>query len=112
MFFSKIKRNRMRNIFNSKTCRYCNSDLDRGDILETLLQNDYYKNLSREQILKIALVYGYTIDNPIRFSKELILQFEDKPQINICPFCKGIWPTNNNMQKQYYNGKLPNNLNT
>lgn len=105
MLLSKIKRNRMRNIFYSKTCRYCNSNLDGGDIFEILSQNEEYKSLSQEQILEIAWDYGYTIDNPIHFSKETIVQFKDKPQITICPFCNGIWPTDNKMPKEYYSHK-------
>ncbi len=107
MLLSKIKRNRMRNIFYSKTCRYCNSNLDGGDIFEILSQNEEYKTLSHEQILEIAWHYGYTIDNPIHFSKEIIVQFKDKAQITICPFCNGIWPTDNKMSKEYYSGNLP-----
>lgn len=107
MLLSKIKRNRMRNIFNCKTCRYCNSNLDESDIFEILSQNEEYKTVSQEQILEIAWYYGYTLDNPIHFSKEIIVQFKDKPQITICPFCNGIWPTDNKMPKEYYSGNLP-----
>ena len=106
MLLSKIKRNRIRNLFNElSTCRYCDGDLDDGDILQVLSKNECYKHLSRSQLLEIASDYGYSDLNPIHFSKEIIVQFPNKPQINICPYCKGIWPTNNNMIKEYYNDK-------
>ncbi len=103
LLLSKIKRNRIRDLFNEPSiCRYCDADLDGGDILQVLSRNEYYKELSRDELLEIAAHYGYNVFNPRRFSKEMIVQFEDKPQITICPYCKGIWPKNTKMKREYY----------
>lgn len=83
-------------------CRYCNENLDDGDIYQVLSKNDLYKNYSKDELLKIAECYGYSIDNPKHFTKVIIVQFEDKPQIEICPFCNGIWPQKPDMPREYY----------
>lgn len=84
-------------------CRYCNNNLDDGDIYEVLSKNDLYKHLSEDELLKIAGHYGYTTDNRIHFTKEMIIQFDNKPQIVICPFCNGIWPLKPDMPREYHN---------
>jgi hypothetical protein len=83
-------------------CRYCNYSLDSGDIYYTLSQMEFYKYHTKEELLKVANCYGWTPENPKHFSKETIIQFEDKPQINICPKCNGKWPTSPDKPKEYY----------
>ena len=81
-------------------CRYCNYNLDDGDVFEVL--SNVYKNYTKEEIIIMAGDYGWTSSNKIRFSKTLIIQFDNKPQIEICPKCSGIWPNDNDKLKQYY----------
>ena len=81
------------------TCRYCGLNLNDGDIFEVLKSNSPEK--TNEEVVKIAGYYGWTPENKKFFSKETIIQFECKPQITICPDCKGISPTNLDAPKKY-----------
>jgi hypothetical protein len=83
----------------STQCRYCNFDLDDGDILEVLSKDPYY---AQADLLKICSSYGWTVENKCRFSKVKIIQFDRKPQIEICPECNGISPLDINQPKVYY----------
>ncbi len=87
-------------------CRYCNYNLDDGDIFEVLSNLEEYKNYSKDEIINVARDYGWSQDNPKHFSKIHIIQFPIKPQIEVCPECSGIWPINNNMPKEFYNNKI------
>ena len=78
-------------------CRYCNYNLDDGDIYEVL------KSLYPDHdTLKMAGYYGWTPENKKSFSKEIIIQFPNQPQIKICPECKGEFPTYMDAPKRYY----------
>ena len=91
-------------------CRYCNYDLDDGDIFKVLSNLDEYKNFSKQQIIIVAGEYGWTLNNQKHFSKIQIIQFHDKPQIEVCPNCSGIWPSQNSvdMPKEFYQDKFIN----
>ena len=80
-------------------CRYCKFDLDGGDIFDFFLNKGY----SEKDALASANSYGWKQDNKKRFSKEIIVQFSEtnKPQIKICPNCKGVWPKSLNMPDKY-----------
>ena len=81
-------------------CRYCKTNLSKGDIYEVL--KDAY-GYTEEKIIKMAKQYGWTPDNKIHFSREVIVQFDDrhKPQVQICPDCKGISPTDKTAPREY-----------
>jgi hypothetical protein len=81
-------------------CRYCDSNLSNGDIFKTL--KDMYRK-SDTETLKMAKSYGWTPINKIHFTRELIIQFEyrNKPQIQICPDCNGISPTDETAPREY-----------
>jgi hypothetical protein len=83
-------------------CRYCDYNLDNGDIYQVLSELDEYKKLNSEEISITARAYGWTPNNKKRFNKIVIIQFDNKPQIEVCPKCSGIWPNNTNMPKEYY----------
>ena len=87
-------------------CRYCNYNLDDGDIFKVLSNLEEYKNYSKDEIINAARDYGWSQDNPKHFSKIHIIQFPNKPQIEVCPECSGIWPVNNNMPKEFHNNKI------
>lgn len=82
-------------------CRYCKINLSKGDVYE-ILKNAYQK--SDEDTIKMAKSYGWTPQNRIHFSKEVIIHFSDqhKSQIQICPDCKGISPTDETASKEYF----------
>lgn len=83
-------------------CRYCDYNLDDGDVYQVLSELDEYKKLNREEMMMIAGNYGWTQKDKKRFSKIYIIQFDDKPQIEVCPKCSGIWPNDKNKLKRYY----------
>lgn len=83
-------------------CRYCDYNLDGGDIYQVLSELDEYKKLNSEEMSIIAGHYGWTPNNKKRFDKIVIIQFDNKPQIEVCPKCSGICPNNTNMPKEYY----------
>lgn len=82
-------------------CRYCKTNLSKGDIYEVL--KDAY-GYTEEKAIKAAKTYGWTPENKIHFSKELIIQFDDrnKLQITICPKCKGVSPTDESAPREYF----------
>lgn len=75
--------------------------MSKGDIFETL-KNAYQK--SDEETIKMAKPYGWTPKNKIHFLKEVIIHFDDqhKPQITICPDCKGISPMDETAPREYF----------
>jgi hypothetical protein len=74
--------------------------LSNGEIFESL-KNTYQK--SDEETIKMAKQYGWTPDNKIHFSREIIVQFDDrnKPQVQFCPDCNGISPTDETAPREY-----------
>lgn len=55
-------------------CFHCGTELDGGDIY-TILKNDIgYKDKTNEDIIKIAQAFGWTEQNPKRFSNKVIVQ--------------------------------------
>jgi hypothetical protein len=85
-------------------CRYCNFDLDGGDIYETLKVHPLYMDRLDREIRKMAKSYGWTEENRLHFDKSVIIQFDqrEKEQITICQTCKGISPLDKNAPKEYY----------
>lgn len=61
-----------------------------------------YAEYTPEELLLAAKHYGWTPETPESFSKAIIVQFDDKPQIEICPRCRGIWPLDLDKQKEFY----------
>lgn len=55
-------------------CSHCGVELDGGDIYTTLKSNLGYKDKTSEEIIKIAQSYGWTKQNPKRFSNKVIVQ--------------------------------------
>ncbi len=74
--------------------------MSNGEIFESL-KNTYQK--SDEETIKMAKQYGWRPDNKIHFSREIIVQFDDrnKPQVQICPDCNGISPTDETAPREY-----------
>jgi hypothetical protein len=85
-------------------CRYCNFDLDGGDIYEVLKVHPLYMDRLDREIRKIAENYGWTDENKLHFNKSIIIQFNEhhKEQVEICPMCKGISPLDKSAAKEYY----------
>jgi len=83
-------------------CRYCNYDLDDGDIYEKLSKDVLYKYHTKEDLLKVAQRYGWSEENKLRFTKEVIIQFKTKQNLKVCLKCNGIWPLDYNMPMEYY----------
>jgi hypothetical protein len=81
-------------------CRYCNANLGKGDIFKILKEMYGY---SDAHALRAAKSYGWTPENKLQFSREVIIQFDDrnKPQVIICPDCKGISPTDQTAPTEY-----------
>ncbi len=75
--------------------------MSNGDIFESL-KNIYQK--SDEETIKMAKSYGWRPDKKIHFSREIIVQFDDrhKPQVQICPDCNGISPTDETALREYF----------
>lgn len=71
-------------------CRYCNYNLDGGDIL-TVLKNKY-PHLSQIDVMKKAMLYGYTPENQLHFINILIVQPDNKTQYETCINCNNINP--------------------
>jgi hypothetical protein len=83
-------------------CPECNHSWDDGDVFSELKElrevNDLYKSLSDEELQEIANAYGWTEDNPVRFSKLIRLELSlghlehyDGPSYNVCPNCGIGW---------------------
>jgi len=83
-------------------CRYCNCLLDGGEILNTLAHHPDYADYTQEKLEQAARSYGWTPDNHKCFRRDIIIQFINKPQIEICPDCNGVWPRSPNMPKSVY----------
>ena len=82
-------------------CKYCKSSLNNGNIFDVLKMKYYYE--TDEDIKKKAYLYGWNETNNKCFSKEIIIQFENKPQIIICIFCKVINPLKDDCIFEFYN---------
>jgi Zn-finger nucleic acid-binding protein len=84
-------------------CPACGGSWDGGDILEsfTALREkgaEYYKNKTDEELKQIAGQYGWTVENPQRFSKLIGVelpyshpQHYDGVSFWRCPHCKAQW---------------------
>lgn len=86
----------------SATCRYCGSQLDDEEIFTALSKCELYAGHMAERLEKTARLYGWTPENRKCFRRDVIIQFADKPQIQICPDCNGVFPRNPNRPTQYY----------
>ena len=69
-------------------CRFCDADLDNGDIFHHFL----HKTKDAKLALQIAKDYGWTETNKLHFLKTVLVQPEGQTQFEICPFCKNINP--------------------
>lgn len=74
----------------SMICRYCTENLDGGDVYEVLREK--YPDKTDAEIERAARSYGWTKEQPIRFSYEVIVQPDRMPQYTECPTCKGVNP--------------------
>lgn len=85
-------------------CRYCDENLDKGDIYEVLKSDPLNADRTDAEILKFAKAYGWTPTNKERFLSVVTVQFDDrkKDQIDICPHCKGIDPLNEKAPREYF----------
>jgi len=85
-------------------CRYCNANLDGGEVYEVLKVHPLYMDRLDGEIRKMAKSYGWTEENKLHFDKRVIIQFDDRDQqqIMICPTCNGIEPFNNDAPKGYF----------
>ena len=81
-------------------CKHCKLNLNDGNIFETLKQKYVYE--SDEKIKEKAYMYGWSETNNKCFSKEIIIQFDDKPQIVICPQCKVINPLKDDSLLEFF----------
>lgn len=86
---------------NSK-CRYCKCELDGEDIFASLSKHEAYAHYTRERLEIAAGHYGWTPGNKKCFRRDVIVQFTDKPQIVICPECRGVFPRDPSRPKQVY----------
>jgi hypothetical protein len=86
---------------STMNCRYCTRSLDNGDIFEVLkaMRDEYPQMVLAFQAAK---EYGWTPKNRIRFTKEILIQPEQKAHYTICPFCSGIEPLNPFLPKVYH----------
>ena len=50
-----------------ESCPHCGANWDGGDILERLRQTGHYQ--TEERLLEAASHYGWTPENPTRFSR-------------------------------------------
>ena len=75
------------NKFPPLKCPHCKESLDDGDIYDTFLVK--YGG-DEEKALEVAGYYGWTKDNPKRFSKILGIYSLEKDCIEFwqCPFCE------------------------
>ena len=83
-------------------CRYCEYNLDNGDIFEKLSKDPLYKYHTKDDLLKVANLYGWTQENHAKFSKEVVVK-NKSIKIKVCPKCDGIWPLEVNMPMEHYN---------
>lgn len=90
-------------------CRYCNVNLDRGDVYEVLRNHPLYQDRTPLEISKIAQRYGWSPSNKIRFDRQILLQTneEGRDPFKICPDCKGIAPLDASAPKAIYSGETP-----
>jgi hypothetical protein len=82
-------------------CRYCTRCLDDGDIFEVLkaMRDEYPQMVLAFQAAKH---YGWSPQNRIRFTKEVLIQLNPLTKYTICPFCSGIEPLNHVLPKAYH----------
>lgn len=86
--FWKKEVSRLERLLN--LCPDCGQSWDDGDIAERLYETGYYRK--PHQAEEAALNYGWTPENPTRFSKRLSIysRSTDKTEANQCPFCNTI----------------------
>lgn len=85
-------------------CPACGSSWDNGDIFERLSDlresgDEFYKNKTDAELQEIAGHYGWTPDNPKRFSRVIGVelpyshpQHYDGVSFWRCPDCQTQWP--------------------
>lgn len=83
-------------------CKNCNFHLDDEEIIIVLSRLKEYSNLPLENLEKIAMMYGWTRENKKCFRKDIVIQFSNKPQIEICPVCRVIFPRILEYPKSFY----------
>jgi len=86
----------------NSVCKHCNLELDEYDVLQSLSLNKLYAHYTQQQLKEKARMLGWTPDNDKCFKKDIIIQFDDKPQIEICPECKVIFPRDPAIQTSFY----------
>lgn len=81
-----------------KNCPKCGFLLDGGDIVETFKEmrangDPYYKDKTDEDIKKSAALYGWTKEDPKRFSNIIGVETHDYDGVSYwkCPSCKTTW---------------------
>jgi rubredoxin len=98
-------------ISESLACPACGSSWDAGDILERFVAlraegDSYYKNKTDAELQEIASQYGWTPENPKRFSRLIGVELPyshpnhyDGVSFWRCPDCKVQWSRFGNVQK-------------
>lgn len=74
-------------------CPICNGNWDDGDVCEVLSRQDKFKN-NPGRLLNAAGNYGWTKENPKRFSKLTLVKTRfprDKMTYHQCPECEAGW---------------------
>lgn len=66
-------------------CKYCNFNLDIGDIYEVLRASENYMN--DDKAYEAALMYGWSENNKKRFDKSLLIKDENGNLYATCPNC-------------------------
>jgi len=68
-------------------CPHCSYNFDDGDIYEVLRNNEYYQNMTDEQVKDAARCYGWSEENRKRFTKKILYQPVRGKQFYKCPEC-------------------------
>ena len=78
-------------------CPKCGFLLDGGDIFETFKKmktdgDPHYKDKTDKEIKEVAAMYGWSKENPKRFSKIIGIEIgHDEISYWKCPSCKTTW---------------------
>lgn len=91
-------------------CKYCNFNLDVGDIYEVLRASGNYMN--DDKVYEAALMYGWTEKNKKRFDKSLLVKDENDNVYPTCPNCESRLDNNDDTSKQEQKNKSDISLQT
>lgn len=83
-------------------CRYCNKNLDKGDVYDVLKVHPLYAHMSEKELLKMARSYGWSPQHREHFLAIVTIQPDRGEQFDICSFCNGIEPLNEKAPRKIY----------